>query len=80
MFGAVIMPHNLYFHSALVLTRKIKMNSRNSKSEAIIYNNIESAISLLISFLIAMSVIVTFAVYYEHHHNDKNFIKELNLK
>ena len=23
MFGAVIMPHNLYLHSALVLTRKI---------------------------------------------------------
>ena len=63
MFGAVIMPHNLYLHSALVLTRKINNKRRKEVGEAIIYNNVESAISLMISFFIAMAVVVTFAVY-----------------
>ena len=41
-------------------------------TEAKVYNNIESAISLFISFLIAMSVIVTFAVYIiKHPDGDK---------
>jgi natural resistance-associated macrophage protein len=65
MFGAVIMPHNLYLHSALVLTRKINMNSKNEVNEANIYNNIESSISLFMSFLINVAVVSTFAVYLE---------------
>jgi len=28
LVGAVIMPHNLYLHSALVLTRKLEMNNK----------------------------------------------------
>lgn len=63
--GAVIMPHNLYLHSALVLTRKIDMRSKNSINEANIYNNIESGISLFISFVISATVIATFAAYIE---------------
>ena len=27
--GAVIMPHNIYLHSSLVLTRKINMRDKN---------------------------------------------------
>lgn len=29
LVGAVIMPHNLYLHSSLVLTRKTDMNNKN---------------------------------------------------
>ena len=29
LVGAVIMPHNLYLHSSLVLTRKVKQNDMN---------------------------------------------------
>lgn len=29
LIGAVIMPHNIYLHSSLVLTRKINMNDKN---------------------------------------------------
>lgn len=65
LIGAVIMPHNLYLHSALVLTRKIDMRSRNAINEANIYNNIESAISLFVSFVISAAVIATFAAYIE---------------
>lgn len=63
LIGAVIMPHNLFLHSSLVLTRKINMKDKNQVRDACIYNNIESACSLLVSFLISASVIATFAVY-----------------
>lgn len=63
LIGAVIMPHNLYLHSSLVLTRKIDHRNKNQVYEANIYNMIESAFSLLISFVISSCVIATFAVY-----------------
>lgn len=63
LIGAVIMPHNLYLHSALVLTRKVNYKNRTAVNEANIYNAIESAIALIISFVISTSVISTFAVY-----------------
>eukprot|EP00967_Tisochrysis_lutea_P039382 scaffold47230_cov32-Tisochrysis_lutea.AAC.3 len=37
------MPHNLYLHSGLVLSRKIRRGSRQALHEAIWYNRIESA-------------------------------------
>jgi NRAMP (natural resistance-associated macrophage protein)-like metal ion transporter len=67
LIGAVIMPHNLYLHSSLVLTRKINIKNRNHIREANIYNSIESAVSLFISFVISTCVIATFAVYIEKH-------------
>lgn len=63
LIGAVIMPHNLYLHSSLVLTRKIDMRNRNAIHEANIYNTLESALSLFISFIISTAVISTFAAY-----------------
>ena len=57
------MPHCLYLHSALVLTRNVDTSRKRDVSEALHYNTIESTISLTISFLISMSVIVTFAEY-----------------
>lgn len=63
------MPHNLYLHSALVLTRKLEMKNKLQMKEAIIYNNIESGISLFISFLISSFVIATFAAYVEDNPN-----------
>ena len=63
LIGAVIMPQNLYFHSALVLSRKVNYRNRNEVNEGNYYNAIESAISLFISFVINTAVISTFAVY-----------------
>jgi len=70
LVGAVIMPHNLYLHSSLVLTRKIDHKNRNAVHEANIYNAIESAISLFISFVISTAVISTFAVYVQNPDHD----------
>ena len=78
LIGAVIMPHNLYLHSALVLTRKIDTKNRNSIHEANIYNTIESAISLFISFIISAAVISTFAAYVNKNGLSGNEV-DLNL-
>lgn len=69
------MPHNLYLHSALVLSRKINNKNPNVVHEANIYNSVESGISLFISFLINFAVVGTFAYY----HNNGN-IGDLNLR
>jgi len=63
LIGAVIMPHNLYLHSSLVLSRKVDPTNKKKVNEANIYNSIESGISLTISFLISACIITTFAAY-----------------
>ena len=73
LVGTVIMPHNLHLHSALVLTRKVNIKNRVHVNEAIIYNIMDSSISI-ITFFINMSVICTFAAYVistgnDHVHN-----------
>jgi natural resistance-associated macrophage protein len=70
LIGSVIMPHNLYLYSSLVLSRKINMKSNNQIYEATVYNNIDSAVSLFVSFLINTSIISTFAVYALTHSGD----------
>jgi len=55
--GAVIMPHNLYLHSGLVLSRRIDRNSNRKVNNAINYNLIESGLALFCSFLINLSVV-----------------------
>ncbi|XP_063422811.1 natural resistance-associated macrophage protein 2-like [Mytilus trossulus] len=59
--GAVIMPHNIYLHSALVLTRNIDRTDKHEVAEAIKYNSIESAIALFVSFIINLFVLAVFA-------------------
>jgi natural resistance-associated macrophage protein len=58
------MPHNLYLHSSLVLSRKINTNSKSAVKEANIYNAIESSISLSVSFIINFALVVTFAYWH----------------
>jgi len=57
------MPHNLYLHSALVLSRKINNKSYKRVADTNIYNAIESSLSLMISFFINFTVLSTFAFY-----------------
>nr|BCL66019.1 divalent metal transporter-related protein [Acanthaster planci] len=59
--GAVIMPHNIYLHSALVLSRKVLHNRKDKVREANKYYSIESAIALFMSFLINLFVVAVFA-------------------
>ncbi|KAK3105622.1 hypothetical protein FSP39_002025, partial [Pinctada imbricata] len=59
--GAVIMPHNIYLHSALVLSRIVDRTSKKEVKEAVMYNGIESAIALSVSFIINLFVVAVFA-------------------
>jgi len=61
VIGAIIMPHNLYLHSALVKSRDIDRTKKNEVKEANMYFFIEAAIALFISFLINIFVVSVFA-------------------
>lgn len=56
LLGALIMPHNLFLHSALVLSRKMP-NSVRGINDACRYFLIESGFALFIAFLINLAVI-----------------------
>lgn len=64
LIGCIIMPHNIYLHSALVLSRKMDTTNKKQLKEANYYNVIESSISLFVAFFINWCVIGTFAYYY----------------
>ncbi|KAJ0086665.1 hypothetical protein Patl1_08329 [Pistacia atlantica] len=56
LFGALVMPHNLYLHSALVLSRKVPSSVRGI-NDACRYFLIESGLALFLAFLINVAVI-----------------------
>jgi len=53
------MPHNLYLHSGLVLSRKINRNSPKVVNDASWYNFLDSAFALFVSFVINLAVLAT---------------------
>uniref|UniRef100_A0A3Q3JZS7 Solute carrier family 11 member 2 n=1 Tax=Monopterus albus TaxID=43700 RepID=A0A3Q3JZS7_MONAL len=59
--GAVIMPHNIYLHSALVKSREIDRKNKKAIKEANKYYFIESSLALFVSFLINVFVVAVFA-------------------
>jgi manganese transport protein len=70
IIGATVMPHNLYLHSALVQTRKIK-NDDASIRKAIKYNLLDSAIALNAAFFVNAGILVlAAAVFYFNGQSD----------
>ncbi|KAG2185660.1 hypothetical protein INT44_002453 [Umbelopsis vinacea] len=69
MLGAVVMPHNMFLHSALVQSRDLGKNPTVRKlKEANFYFAIESGLALLVSFLINLAIVVCFGqVFYDEH-------------
>ncbi|GAB1610163.1 metal transporter nramp1 homolog isoform X1, partial [Argonauta hians] len=61
IIGAVVMPHNIYLHSALVLSRYIDRKDKRNIKEANLYYSIESSVSLFVSFIINLFVVTVFA-------------------
>jgi len=57
IIGATVMPHNLYLHSALVQTRKIKRDRAGIK-KALRLNFADSAIALNLAFLVNAAILV----------------------
>ncbi|XP_075649976.1 metal transporter Nramp7.2-like [Castanea sativa] len=56
LLGALIMPHNLFLHSALVLSRKV-LGSVRGISDACRYYLMESGFTLVVAFLINIAII-----------------------
>jgi len=59
--GAVIMPHNLFLHSALVKSREVNRKNKSAVRQANMYFFIESCIALFVSFIINIFVVSVFA-------------------
>ncbi len=65
IIGATVMPHNLYLHSALVQTRKIKTDDA-SIQQALKFNRIDSVIALNAAFFVNTAILVLAAsVFYK---------------
>ena len=61
ILGAVIMPHNIYLHSALVTSRNVNRENPREVALANKYFTIEAAVALFVSFLINGAVVSVFA-------------------
>ncbi|OAY69563.1 Metal transporter Nramp6 [Ananas comosus] len=59
--GCVIMPHNVFLHSALVQSRKVNPKKETRIREAIRYYSIEATVALIVSFMINLFVTTVFA-------------------
>lgn len=59
--GAIIMPHNLYLHSALVKSRDVDRTKKEAVKEANMYYFIEAAVALFVSFIINVFIVTVFA-------------------
>ncbi|MEI2747985.1 MAG: Nramp family divalent metal transporter [Ferruginibacter sp.] len=69
IIGATVMPHNLYLHSALVQTRKIKKTDAGIK-EALKWSFVDSAIALNLAFFINAAILILAAtVFLQNRQN-----------
>lgn len=59
--GCIIMPHNVFLHSALVQSREVDNRKIGRVREALTYYSIESGAALAISFMINLFVTTVFA-------------------
>ena len=60
IIGAVVMPHNLFLHSALVLSRSFELGERAVR-RALKYNVAESALALAVTLVINFAVTIVAA-------------------
>ena len=79
IIGATVMPHNLYLHSALVQTRKIKRDDKGIK-RALKLNFIDSAIALNLAFFVNAAILVLAAtVFYKTGNTEVAEIKDAHV-
>ena len=76
IIGATVMPHNLYLHSALVQTRKIRRDDKGIR-QALKLNFIDSTIALNLAFFVNAAILVLAAtVFFKTGRTDVADIKE----
>jgi manganese transport protein len=70
IIGATVMPHNLYLHSALVQSRRVKKTDEGLK-EANKFNFIDSAVALNSAFFVNAAILILAAsVFFTSGHSD----------
>jgi manganese transport protein len=76
IIGATVMPHNLYLHSALVQTRKIKRDASGIK-RALKLNFIDTAVALNLAFFVNAAILVLAAtVFFKTGRTDVGEIRQ----
>jgi manganese transport protein len=79
IIGATVMPHNLYLHSALVQTRKVKADNASVK-RAIRFNLIDSAVALNIAFVVnACILMLAAATFFRTGHTNVATIQDAHM-
>jgi manganese transport protein len=79
IIGATIMPHNLYLHSALVQTRKIKKDDANIR-RALKLNFLDSTIALNLAFLVNAAILILAAtVFFKSNNTNVAELKQAYL-
>ncbi|MES2218808.1 MAG: Nramp family divalent metal transporter [Pseudomonadota bacterium] len=70
IFGATVMPHNLYLHSAIIQTRNFEQTSAG-KRDAIKFGTIDMIIALTIALLINAAILIVSAAtfHWSGHQN-----------
>jgi manganese transport protein len=75
IIGATVMPHNLYLHSSLVQTRKIKRDDEGLR-KAIRFNFIDSSIALNAAFFVNAAILILAAAAF--HKNGYNMVADIS--
>jgi manganese transport protein len=76
IIGATVMPHNLYLHSALVQTRKIRPGAEHVH-KALKMNFLDSAVALNLAFLVNAAILILAAtVFFRTGRTDVASIKD----
>ncbi|MDO6964341.1 Nramp family divalent metal transporter [Rhizobium alvei] len=74
ILGATVMPHNLYLHSGIVLTRDFG-DTIPEKRQALTFATIDSTVALMFALLINASILILAAAAF--HHNGRTDVAEL---
>lgn len=75
LLGSIVMPHNLFLHSALVHDRRLPRSYRHlGLRESLYYYNIESLIALCVTLGINVAVISVFARGFHGHKHEADKI------
>jgi len=79
LIGSILMPHNLFLHSALVHNRALPPSHRTSPlRETLRYYNLEAAFALVVTLMINTSVMSVFARGF--YREDGSIIKDIGLE
>ena len=79
IIGATVMPHNLYLHSALVQTRKIKPGARHVR-KALKINFLDGAVALNLAFFVNAAILILAATaFYKTGRTGVSSIREAYL-